>query len=213
MTDVMNGRLVLADPSSGLTALSLEGGELNMFGKYTRIRTTQRDSFSVINDAPTELKVVEESNSLNRFINGAIGLVVGVALGAVAVALIAAAGAATGGAAVPFLLGAIPFMVASTAAICTTVQVNENDKYTGYKRSPVEFSNILVNNVMTAYTAGGDDCRSAGSGPRRSFLCGNECYRELWDILLYKKSSACYSKNWYWNTCNSQGCVYHIRYQ
>ena len=154
MADVMNGRFALADPSSGLTALSLEGGELNMFGKCTRIRTTQRDSFPVIDDAPTELKVVEESNSLNRFINGAIGLVVGVALGAVAVALIAAAGAATGGAALPFLLGAIPFMAASTAAICTTVQVNECDKLTGYNRSPIEFSSILAENVNAGYTAG-----------------------------------------------------------
>lgn len=154
MADVMNGRFALADPSSGLTALSLEGGELNMFGKCTRIRTTQRDSFPVIDDAPTELKVVEESNSLSQFINGAIGLVVGVALGAVAVALIAAAGAATGGAALPFLLGAIPFMVASTAAICTTVQVNEYDKLTGYNRSPIEFSSILAENVNAGYAAG-----------------------------------------------------------
>lgn len=53
-----------------------------------------------------------------------------------------------------FLLGAIPFMAASTAAICTTVQVNECDKLTGYNRSPIEFSSILAENVMTEYTSG-----------------------------------------------------------
>lgn len=41
MADIMNGRYALADPSSGLTVLSLDGGELNMFGSCTRIRTTR----------------------------------------------------------------------------------------------------------------------------------------------------------------------------
>lgn len=42
MTNIVNGRYALADPSSGLTMLSLEGGELNMFGSCTRIRTTHK---------------------------------------------------------------------------------------------------------------------------------------------------------------------------
>ncbi|MDE7416483.1 MAG: hypothetical protein K2N44_09310, partial [Lachnospiraceae bacterium] len=33
--------------------LSLEGGELNMFGSYTMIRTTQRDCYPLIHDEPT----------------------------------------------------------------------------------------------------------------------------------------------------------------
>lgn len=45
-------------------------------------------------------------------------------------------------------------MAASTAAICTTVQVNECDKLTGYNRSSIEFSSILAENVMTGYTSG-----------------------------------------------------------
>lgn len=57
MADIMNGRYALADLCSGLTVLSLEGGELNMFGSYTMIRTIQKDFYSQIQDEPTELKV------------------------------------------------------------------------------------------------------------------------------------------------------------
>ena len=57
MANIVNGRYALADPSSGLTMLSLEGGELNMFGSYTRIRTTHKESYPVIDDEPTELAV------------------------------------------------------------------------------------------------------------------------------------------------------------
>lgn len=54
MADIMNGRYALADPGSGVTVISLEGGELDMFGDYTLVRTTQRDSYPPINDAPVE---------------------------------------------------------------------------------------------------------------------------------------------------------------
>ena len=32
MADIINGRYALADPNSGVTVFSLEGGEINMFG-------------------------------------------------------------------------------------------------------------------------------------------------------------------------------------
>ena len=40
MAEIYNGKYALADPSSGLTAFSMEGGEINMFGSCTKIKTT-----------------------------------------------------------------------------------------------------------------------------------------------------------------------------
>ena len=65
MADIMNGRYALADPGSGVTVISLEGGELDMFGDYTLVRTTQRDSYPPINDAPVELEMEKKSNLLS----------------------------------------------------------------------------------------------------------------------------------------------------
>lgn len=45
----------MADPGSGLTVVSLEDGELNMFGSCTRIRTTQWESYPEIEDEPMVL--------------------------------------------------------------------------------------------------------------------------------------------------------------
>ena len=172
MSEIYNGRYALADPSSGLTAFSMECGEINMFGRCTLIRTTQRDSFPIINDAPIELEVKKESNLFNVFINGAIGISIGIVLGACAVALIAAAGAATGGAALPFLIAAVPFMVASTAAICTTVGTIENDLHTGYKRNSIEFFNTLMDNTTTAYIAGATIVQALSVAPSIAAYAG-----------------------------------------
>ncbi len=89
MADIMSGRYALADPSSGLTVASLDGGELNMFGSCTRIRTTQRDFYPQIQDEPTELKV--ENHIMAQLVTG---LVVAADLAAVAVAVVVTGGAA-----------------------------------------------------------------------------------------------------------------------
>lgn len=56
MAGIYNGRYALADPGSGLTVVSLEDGELNMFGSCTRIRTTQWESYPEIADEPAVLQ-------------------------------------------------------------------------------------------------------------------------------------------------------------
>lgn len=56
MAEIYNGRYALADPGSGLTVVSMENGELNMFGSCTRIRTTQWESYPVIEDEPAVLQ-------------------------------------------------------------------------------------------------------------------------------------------------------------
>ena len=153
MAEIYNGGYALADPSSGLTAFSMECGEINMFGRCTLIRTTQRDSYPIINDAPIELEVKKESNLFDVIINGAIGISMGILLGACAVSIMVV-GATTGGAALPFLIAAVPFMVASTAAICTTVGTIEKDLHTGYKRNSMKFFSDLSYSAMDAFTTG-----------------------------------------------------------
>ncbi len=64
MADIINGRYALADPNSGVTVFSLEGGEINMFGSYTQIKTTQRESYPDIHDEPVALKIEKKSQTI-----------------------------------------------------------------------------------------------------------------------------------------------------
>lgn len=123
MADIMNGRYALADPSSGLTVLSLEGGELNMFGSCTRIRTTQREFYPQIQDEPTELKV--ENHIAAQLITG---LVVAAALAAVAVAVVV-----TGGAALAPLACALGGAAIGAGAVAIGTAISDSE--TGYNRS------------------------------------------------------------------------------
>ena len=59
MPGIMNGRYALAEPGSGLTVLSMDGGEIGLFGSYTSITMTESDSFSDIGDFLVE-KAVEQ---------------------------------------------------------------------------------------------------------------------------------------------------------
>lgn len=91
MADIINGRYALADPYSGLTVFSLDGGELNMFGSCTKIRTSQIETYPAIDDAPTELKTENESNFLSTLAYGLIGAAVSACFAAVAISIVASA--------------------------------------------------------------------------------------------------------------------------
>lgn len=150
MADIINGRYALADPYSGLTVFSLEGGELNMFGSCTRIRTSQREAYPAIDDAPTELKVESKSNFLSTLAYGIIGAAVSACLAAVAISIVASATVLTGGAA----LAACAFLGASLTTFAFTAGMVENDLRTGNNKSPVEFMAELMENAIIGYGAG-----------------------------------------------------------
>ena len=150
MADIMNGRYALADPGSGVTVISLEGGELDMFGDYTLVRTTQRDSYPPINDAPVELEMEKKSNLLSTLVYGFIGTAVSVCLAAVAVSIIASATVLTGGAA----LAACAFIGASAGVFLATAGMVESDLNTGYNRTPFEFTLGLMTGMTIGFGAG-----------------------------------------------------------
>lgn len=142
MADIMNGRYALADPSSGLTVLSFEGGELNMFGSCTRIRTTQRDFYPQIQDEPTELKV--ENHIMAQLVTG---LVVAAALAAVAVAVVV-----TGGAALAPLACALGGAAIGAGAVAIGTAVS--DLETGYNRSWGDYWQRLITGSSIGFMAG-----------------------------------------------------------
>ena len=142
MADIMNGRYALADPSSGLTVLSFEGGELNMFGSCTRIRTTQRDFYPQIQDEPTELKV--ENHIMAQLVTG---LVVAAALAAVAVAVVV-----TGGAALAPLACALGGAAIGAGAVAIGTAVS--DLETGYNRSWGDYWQRMITGSSIGFMAG-----------------------------------------------------------
>lgn len=142
MANIVNGRYALADPSSGLTMLSLEGGELNMFGSYTRIRTTHKESYPVIHDEPTELAVK----------NSIIGqLITGLAIAAV-LAGVAIAVAVTGGMALAPLACALGGAAIGVGAVAIGTAINDSE--TGYNRSWGEYWGGLITGGCIGFMAG-----------------------------------------------------------
>lgn len=81
MAGIYNGRYALIAPGSGLTVVSLEDGELNMFGSCTRISTTQWESYPEIEDEPS---VLHAGDSIKEKLH--TGLAEATALAGVAVA-------------------------------------------------------------------------------------------------------------------------------
>lgn len=152
MADIINGRYALADPNSGVTVFSLEGGEINMFGSYTQIKTTQRESYPDIHDEPVALKIEKKPNYLSTFVYGFIGTAVSACLAAVAISIVASATVLTGGAA----LVACAFLGASLGALVATEGMVESDLRTGNNRNPIEF--------VTGLTGGGI-----------YWICGRSC--------------------------------------
>lgn len=150
MADIINGRYALADPYSGLTVFSLEGGELNMFGSCTKIRTSQIEVYPAIDDAPTELEMVSKSNFLSTLAYGLIGAAVSACFAAVAISIVASATILTGGAA----LAACAFLGASLATLVATTGMVESDLRTGNNRNPVEFTAGLMGAALIGFGAG-----------------------------------------------------------
>lgn len=142
MANIVNGRYALADPSSGLTMLSLEGGELNMFGSYTRIRTTHKESYPVIHDEPTELAV--KNNIIGQLITG---LAIAAVLAGVAIAV-----AVTGGMALAPLACALGGAAIGVGAVAIGTAINDSE--TGYNRSWGEYWGGLITGGCIGFMAG-----------------------------------------------------------
>ncbi len=142
MANIVNGRYALADPSSGLTMLSLEGGELNMFGSYTRIRTTHKESYPVIDDEPTELAV--KNNVIGQLITG---LAIAAVLAGVAIAVVV-----TGGAALAPLACALGGAAIGVGAVAIGTAINDSE--TGYNRSWGEYWGGLITGGYIGFMAG-----------------------------------------------------------
>lgn len=142
MANIVNGRYALADPSSGLTMLSLEGGELNMFGSYTRIRTTHKESYPVIDDEPTELAV--KNNVIGQLITG---LAIAAVLAGVAIAVVV-----TGDAALAPLACALGGAAIGVGAVAIGTAINDSE--TGYNRSWREYWGGLITGGCIGFMAG-----------------------------------------------------------
>ncbi len=142
MTNIVNGRYALADPSSGLTMLSLEGGELNMFGSCTRIRTTHKESYPVIHDEPTELAI--KNNVIGQLITG---LAIAAVLAGVAIAVVV-----TGGAALAPLACALGGAAIGVGAVAIGTAINDSE--TGYNRSWGEYWGGLITGGCVGFMAG-----------------------------------------------------------
>lgn len=146
-TFVPEGIYALANPSSGITALNMNG-ECNLFGRNTHFNMTSFETFAIINDAPVEKEVVKEKTSWwdigLKFLVGAVATV--------ALAACAAAVVATGGAAA-MIVGA----VLAGAAVGTGIVIISStisDIESGQSRSWTKFLGDLVNGAVLGAVAG-----------------------------------------------------------
>ncbi len=142
MANIMNGRYVLAEPSSGLTVFSLDGGELNMFGSCTKIKATHCTSYPQIDDEPVELAT---KSSIKE------KLLTGIAIAAV-LAGVAIAVAVTGGAALAPLACALGGAAIGVSVV--TVGTVASDSETGYNRSWEEYLEDLMIGGCIGFAAG-----------------------------------------------------------
>lgn len=133
----------LANPSSGITALNMNG-ECNLFGRKTYFNMTSFESFAIINDAPVEKEVVKEKEE-SWWGNLITGVLATVALAACAVAVVATGGAA---------LGAIMLAGAAVGAGIVTTSVAITDAKSGQARSWTQFLGDLVNGIGMGAVAG-----------------------------------------------------------
>lgn len=162
MAEIYNGRYALADPSSGLTAFSMEGGEINMFGRCTKIRTTQRESYPKIDDEPKMLKV--ENNIMEKLFTG---LAISAVIAGVAIAV-----AVTGGVALAPLACALGGVAIGTGAVAIGTAVS--DSQTGYNRSWEEYlENLMIGGGM-GFVAGASVYGLIAAVPAVSTIAGKQ---------------------------------------
>lgn len=150
MSDIVKRKYTLAEPGSGLMVLSMDGGEINLFGGHTVIEASEFDFYDPVKDFLIEKLVEEKADTMYN-----IGVAVTTALAVVAgAAIVCAATVATGGAAL-VLFGA-GFM-AGGAAIMTgnyTFNTLASDRENGYDRSWQEFFQDLNKNIMKGAVTG-----------------------------------------------------------
>ncbi len=95
MSDIFKKKYMLAEPGCGLTVFSMEGGEINLFGSCTLIKTSAEDIYEPIKDFLQE-KLVEEKSDTMYYIGVAGTVVLGVLAGVALLAGVAATGASCG---------------------------------------------------------------------------------------------------------------------
>ncbi len=149
MRDIVRGRYPLAEPGCGLTVLSMEGGEITLFGSCVKIKTTGKDSYDTIEDAPESRPVVDQADA--NLWNGLKVSSFFAVLGSVA---LFGATIATGGTALILLGGAC---IAGGASISTgvySVSSYGKDKLTGSYTSESDFNAGLSESAFRGASAG-----------------------------------------------------------
>lgn len=145
------------EPGGRVTALSMEGGEMNLFGStYTALELSEIKSYPKIQDAPTALPVDPTK-----------GLIAGLTVAAVFAGL-AIATVATGGAA----LAAVALAGAAVGAGAATVGMYQHDKKTGQSRSLGEFATGLAGGAACGAVAGAFLYVAAQAAPAAGAIAG-----------------------------------------
>lgn len=151
MSDIASGRYSLADPGCGLTVLSMEGGEITLFGSCVKITTTGQDSYDTIEDAPENRPTVDQAD-----VNLWHGLKVSSFFAFLGSVALFGATIATGGTALILLGGAC---IAGGASISTgvySVSSYGKDKLTGSYTSESEFNAGLSESAFRGASAGAE---------------------------------------------------------
>lgn len=149
MSDFMCGRYAMTEPGGGLTVLSMDGGEIDLFGAYTSIKTTATDFFSDIGDSLTE-KAVEHT----AVIQFALGALVTAVFAGLAIAAVSAATAATGGLALVALGAAAGCAGTALGTGLYTAGMFAHDTITGYNRSNDKYIEGLIKAGAYGFSTG-----------------------------------------------------------
>ncbi len=134
-----NSKFILAEPGDGRTVLSMDGGEFNLFGKYTAIKTTAVDTYDKINDFLAEKKV--ENPVTYQFV---FGIAVTALLAGLAVAAVGIATGLTGGLALVAMGAAAGFARASIETGIYAATAFASDTVTGSSRSFDDYAQGLA---------------------------------------------------------------------
>lgn len=93
MANIVNGKYGLIKPGDGITAISMEGGEINLFGNhFTMIKVSGTGLFPQVKDINLESKepviYTEEGSTADEVLTGfiATGVFAGLAIGGVLLA-------------------------------------------------------------------------------------------------------------------------------
>lgn len=134
MPIINKGAYVLAEPGGRCTVLSMDGSEIDLFGKFTSIKTTAVDTYNDIMDGLTE-KAVEHPAAFQLV----LGVAVTALLGGLAVAAVGVAAGLTGGLALAVMAGAAGFARAAVETGIYTVTSFLTDTVTGSHRSNEDY--------------------------------------------------------------------------